>query len=100
MNFNVSIRAFCTTKEEIATDARIYTNVFVPIRAFVALLYLKNIRGYISSLKQIYNPSLALISSIRLIGFSAAFLSVSSMVSSGDSYSMHRYSFSSVFSFI
>jgi hypothetical protein len=33
------IRVFCTTKEEIATDARIYTNVFVPIRAFVALLY-------------------------------------------------------------
>src|SRR5688572_30180109 len=47
-----------------------------------------------------YNPYRALISSMRSIGFLDALRNSSSMIISGISYSMHRYSFSSVFSFI
>src|SRR5882757_1586476 len=51
-------------------------------------------------LKCCYNPKLALSSSILSMGRFAAMRNASSMVISGSSYSIHKYSFSNVFNFM
>ena len=92
----------CSKKDFASIKARLLSISFISFNyALDMLLSIKFVTiKYSHFTIHNYSPNCALISNILSIGFLAAALKPSSMVISGNSYFIHKYSFSNVFSFM